>query len=113
MAATGNKNADKIIKVLRTLTKNDLGTVTNDTENIGLNREITKNTYIQPIIDDLIMEHKKKINLLYNTSNKSFKFRTKNWVEVNDNLRGMYNTNSQIRTVNNSEVEKNMIKYYC
>ena len=60
MAATGNKNADKIIKVLRTLTKNDLGTVTNDTENIGLNREITKNTYIQHIIDDLIMEHKKK-----------------------------------------------------
>ena len=60
MAATGNKNADKIKKVLRTLTKNDLGTVTNDTENIGLNREITKNTYMQHIIDDLIMEHKKK-----------------------------------------------------
>ena len=60
MAATGNKNADKIIKVLRTLTKNDLGTVTNDTENTGLNREITKNTYMQHIIDDLIVEHKKK-----------------------------------------------------
>ena len=29
-------------------------------------------------------------------SNQSSKFRTKNWVEINDELRGTYNTNSQI-----------------
>ena len=26
-----------------------------------------------------------------------FKFRTKNWVEINDDSRGAYNTNSQIK----------------
>ena len=28
--------------------------------------------------------------------NKAYKFRTKNWVEINDDAYGMYNTNSQI-----------------
>ena len=36
------------------------------------------------------------INLLYNTLNQPAKFRTKNWVEINDDSRGMYSTNSQI-----------------
>ena len=35
--------------------------------------------------------------LLDNKSNQPSKFRTKNWVEINDNLRGTYNTNSQIK----------------
>ena len=39
------------------------------------------------------MEHQKIINLL---NNEATKFRTKNWVEVNDQLHGSYNTNSQI-----------------
>ena len=30
-------------------------------------------------------------------SNQPTKFRTKNWVETNDDLRGTYNTNSQIK----------------
>ena len=30
------------------------------------------------------MEYQKIINLLENTSNKLFKFRTKNWTEIND-----------------------------
>ena len=30
------------------------------------------------------MEHQKIINLLDNTSNQSSKFRTKNWLEIND-----------------------------
>ena len=29
--------------------------------------------------------------------NKSSKFRTKNWVEINDNVRGVYSSNKQIR----------------
>ena len=43
------------------------------------------------------MEHQKIINLLDNTTNQPPKFRTKNWVEINDESRGTYNTNSQIR----------------
>ena len=42
------------------------------------------------------MEYQKIINLLDNTSNQRFKFRTKNWIEINDDSRGTYNTNSQI-----------------
>ena len=46
------------------------------------------------------MEHQKIINMLDNTPNqnsKSTKFRTKNWVKINDDARGTYNTNSQIK----------------
>ena len=43
------------------------------------------------------MQYQKITNLLDNTPNQSTKFRTKNWVEINDHLRGTYNTNSQIR----------------
>ena len=38
-----------------------------------------------------------KINLLENTPNQPIKFRTKKCVEINDESRGTYNTNSQIR----------------
>ena len=43
------------------------------------------------------MEYQKIINLLDNTSNQLSKFRTKNWIETNDQSRGVYNTNSDIR----------------
>ena len=44
------------------------------------------------------MEHQKIINLLDdNKSNQPSKFRTKNWVEINDESRGTYNVNSQIK----------------
>ena len=43
------------------------------------------------------MEHQKIINLLGNTPNQPTKFRTKNWVEVNDESRRTYNSNSQIK----------------
>ena len=35
--------------------------------------------------------------MLENTPNQPTKFRTKNWVDINYNLRGTYNTNSQIK----------------
>ena len=35
--------------------------------------------------------------MLENTPNQSTKFRTKKWLEINDESRGMYNTNSQIK----------------
>ena len=43
------------------------------------------------------MEYQKIINLLDNTSNQLSKFRTKNWIEINDQSRGVYNVNSDIR----------------
>ena len=46
------------------------------------------------------MEYQKMINLLGNTSNQLPKFRTKNWIEINDQSRGVYNTNSKIRFTN-------------
>ena len=39
----------------------------------------------------------KKINLLDNTSNQLPKFRIKNWIEINDQSRGVYNTNTDTR----------------
>ena len=35
--------------------------------------------------------------MLDNTPNQTSKFRTKNWVEINDDSRGTYNTNIQIQ----------------
>ena len=43
------------------------------------------------------MEYQKIINLLDNTSNQPSKFRTKNWVEINDESRRTYNTYSKIK----------------
>ena len=46
------------------------------------------------------MEYQNIINLLDNTRNQPTKFRTKKWVEINDDSRGTYNTNSQIEFKN-------------
>ena len=43
------------------------------------------------------MEYQKIRNLLDNTSNQPSKFRTKNWIEINDESRGKCNGNSQIK----------------
>ena len=44
------------------------------------------------------MEYQKIANLLDdNKSNQPSQFRTKNWVEINDESRGTYNVNSQIK----------------
>ena len=48
------------------------------------------------------MEYQKIANLLnnkvaLNTSNQASKFRTRNWVEINDDVRGAYSPNKQIR----------------
>ena len=43
------------------------------------------------------MQCQKIINLLDSTPNQPTKFKTKNWVEINNDARGMYNTNSQIK----------------
>ena len=44
------------------------------------------------------MEYQKIVNLIDDdTSNQPSKFRTRNWVEINDESRGAYNVNSQIK----------------
>ena len=43
------------------------------------------------------MEYQKIINLLDNTPIQTSKFRTKSWVDINDDARGTYNTNIQIK----------------
>ena len=43
------------------------------------------------------MEYQKIASLIDDTSNQPSKFRTKNWVEINDESRGTYNVNSQIK----------------
>ena len=43
------------------------------------------------------MEYQKISNLIDDASNQPSKFRTKNWIEINDKSRGTYNVNSQIK----------------
>ena len=44
------------------------------------------------------MEYQKIANLIDdNTLNQPSKFRTRNWIEINDESRGTYNINSQIK----------------
>ena len=43
------------------------------------------------------MEYQKIANLLDNASNQPSKFRTKNWVEINDESRETYAVNKQIK----------------
>ena len=72
-----------------------------------------KDTYLQKKDNKLLMnqnqynniitEYQKIINLLDNTPNQPSKFRTKNWVEINDESRGTYNVNSQIKFKNTME----------
>ena len=50
------------------------------------------------------MEYQKIIKFLHNTSDQQFKFRTKNCIEIDDQSRGTYNTNSDNR------FKTNMIK---
>ena len=43
------------------------------------------------------MEYKKIIKLLENAPNQKSKFRTRNWIKINDDIRGAYSPNKQIR----------------
>ena len=43
------------------------------------------------------MEYQKIADLLNSESNKPSKYRTRNWAEINDDIRGAYSPNKQIR----------------
>ena len=59
---------------------------------------IPKERYISPKerqqIIDIIMEYQKIANFIDDASNQPSKFRTKNWIEINDESRGTYIVNS-------------------
>ena len=48
-------------------------------------------------INQTCMKEKREENFIRNTQNQSSNFRTKNWVELNDDSCGTHNTNSQIK----------------
>ena len=43
------------------------------------------------------MEYQKIANLLNDETNQPYKFRTRNWVEINDEARGTYSPNKKIK----------------
>ena len=45
------------------------------------------------------MEYQKVIILLDNTQNQPFKFRRKNWFEINDDSRGTYNSQIKLKSL--------------
>ena len=95
------------IRFLKNPLKNNSETV-KDENGMEIPREILKGRYMFPeerqkIIDNLrsiiIVWYRisKNNNFLDNTPNQSTKYRTKNWIEINDASKGANNTNSQIK----------------
>ena len=56
------------------------------------------------------MEYQKIANLLDNASNQPSKFRTRNWVEINDESTGTYAVNKQI-TFKTSKLRSSLCDY--
>ena len=56
------------------------------------------------------MECQKIINFLDDTTNQPPEFRTRNWVEINDESQGMYNVSNQVK-FNNSVIRSNLSDY--
>ena len=57
------------------------------------------------------MEYQKIANLIDdNTLNQPSKFRARNWIEINDESRGAYNVNSQIK-FKTTMLESNLCDY--
>ena len=56
------------------------------------------------------MEYQKITNALDNTQNEPSKFRTRNWVEINDESRRKYNKGNQIK-FETSMIRSNLCDY--
>ena len=80
-----NKIADEIKKVLKNLQQNNSEIVTKE--------YLRKDMYLRK--EYKIIDEMRFINFLDNTPSQPTKFRTKNWIEINDDACGMYNTKSQ------------------
>ena len=58
----------------------------------------------------MIIEYQKIISLLDDTANEPSKFRTRNWVEINDESRGICNVSNQIK-FKTSMIRSNLYVY--
>ena len=56
-----------------------------------------KDTYVHKKDNNIIIEYEKIENLLGDASNKTSKFKTRKWIEINDDSIGTYNPGSQIK----------------
>ena len=81
------KIADEIKKVLKNLQQNNSEIVTKE--------YLRKDMYLRK--EYKIIDEMRFINFLDNTPSQPTKFRTKNWIEINDDACGTYNKDSQIK----------------
>ena len=66
-------------------------------KDIYLQKKDKKLSMNQNYYNNIIQEYQKIINLLDNTPNQLSGFRTKNWIEINDQSIEKCNTNNDIR----------------
>ena len=76
----GNSISNRITKTSKKQQQNNSETVTNEKD-----EEIPQERYRKDKKLLTIMEYQKIMYFLDNTSNQQSKFRTKNWVKINDN----------------------------
>ena len=57
------------------------------------------------------MKYQKIINLLNDIMNQPSKFRTRNWVEINDESRGDYNDDDESNNDDDDDNNNNKIKF--
>ena len=105
---TGDKIADKITRSSKTSPQNK--SETNEKLLIpGPKTKINMIIIIIKIIIKIIVEYQKIINLLDETTNQPSKFRTRNWVKINDESKGRYdNGNMRFKT---SMIRSNLCDY--
>ena len=91
----GNKTADKITSSSTELHSKKSPTEFHSKElhSNEANNEIPKERYISP----QVRQQKKWQSLIDDASNQPSKFRKKSWGKINDESRGTYNVNSQIK----------------
>ena len=77
---------------------------------IYLQEKVKKFNYDKISYDSIIMEYKKIINWLQGAPNQPSKFRTKTWVELNDESPGTCNFHSQIK-FNNLMLRSSLCDY--
>ena len=95
----GNKIANRITNVSNTSPQNNSETEMKTKILDLVEKCIEKYLYLQKedlrLYNKIIMEYLKMINLLNNTPNQPLKFRTRNWVEINDESRGNFNISNK------------------
>ena len=93
----GNKIADKITSISKKPSNNNNNNNNNEYVNFKKihisQRNATNYWQIKSYCNSVIMEYQKIADLLNDESNKPSKFMTRNWVEINDDIRGVYSPN--------------------